>query len=210
MKVIKLNYQTTFELFANGYLIIDSHKQCVVVDPGKEDPTLVSLIKEKGLTLKAILLTHGHFDHIRAVDMLVSEFHCPFYIHQNDIEYLINPHLNGSDRFSRKDVIVKNHPIFLHEGVLNILDEPIEVIETPFHSMGSVCFYLPIEKVLLSGDTLFFLSVGRTDFVGSNPKLIDSSLAKLMKLDDDVIVYPGHERETTIGNERNQNPFVKR
>ena len=194
------------ELSANTYLIIDG-KDCVLVDPGKEDPRIVEFIKENSLNLKGILLTHGHCDHMRGI----IAFECPVYIHKDDVELLNNPHLNCSDRFSRKNVSIDVAPIEVEEGMeINLLSKPIKVIHTPYHTMGSVCYYIPEEKILFSGDTLFKDAMGRSDFVTSDPNLIKSSLAKLGALPDDVILYPGHGDLTSIGYERKQNPFVKR
>ncbi len=194
------------ELSANTYLVIDG-KDCVLVDPGKEDPKIVEFIKENSLNLKGILLTHGHFDHMRGI----IAFECPVYIHKNDVELLNNPHLNCSDRFSRKNVSIDITPIEVEEGTeINLLSKPIKVIHTPYHTLGSVCYYIPEEKILFSGDTLFKDAMGRSDFVTSDPSLIKPSLAKLGALPDDVILYPGHGDLTSIGYERKQNPFVKR
>lgn len=211
MRIIPFIYSEVFELAANGYLLIDDNNDCVFVDPGKEDARVVNYIKENGLTLKAILLTHGHFDHIAGIKYLLKYFPVPIYIHSSDKEFLKNPKLNCSDRFSRKDIVIDDEPITFKDGeVLKILSESIKVIHTPFHTKGSACFYIEKANALISGDTLFFMSIGRTDFPNACPELIDSSLAKLMSLKDDTKVYPGHGEETTIGFERKQNPFVKR
>ena len=210
MKIISFTYPESFELAANTYLIIDSSNQCLLVDIGKDDERIVRYINDNKLQLKGILLTHGHFDHIRGVDYILSQFDVPVYLHEQDKELLTNPHLNGSDRFSRKDIIIDALTENIKDGsAIKLLDEPIKVIHTPFHTQGSVCFYLEKERVLFSGDSLFLGSIGRSDFITSNPKLIPSSLAKLMSLNDDVKVYSGHGLETTIGDERKQNPFVK-
>ena len=211
MKIVPFVYNDWFELSANTYIIIDDQLKCVVVDPGKEDKKVVEYIKNSNLSLVAILLTHGHFDHIGGVAALSKAFNAPVYIHKKDREFLTNPNYNGSDRYSRKNIVVdKDVEIkdIVDEGTLNLLNHPIQVIETPFHTPGSVCYYLKDENILISGDTLFFESIGRSDFPLSNPSLIPSSLAKLMSLKDETIVYPGHGPETTIGHEKKQNSFV--
>ena len=212
MKIIPFIYDDYVELFANSFLIVDDEKTAVLVDPGKEDKTIVEYIENNHITLKAILLTHGHFDHIRGVDYFESHYSVPIYIHPRDKEYLTNPRVNCSDRFSLRNVVIQTNNLkeIVDRDKINILTNPIIVIETPFHTPGSVCFYLPGERALISGDTLFLESIGRTDFPGSDSSLIDDSLAKLMLLDDDTKVYPGHGPETTIGYEKKQNPFVKR
>ena len=211
MRIVPFIYSEVFELAANSYLLIDSNNNCVIVDPGKEDNRVMDYINNNSLTLKAILLTHGHFDHIAGIKYLLKYFPVPIYIHTDERDFLKNPKLNCSNRFSRKDIVIENDVVTLKDGeVLKILNEDIKVIHTPFHTRGSVCFYLEKENALISGDTLFFMSIGRTDFPTACPELIDSSLAKLMSLKDETKVYPGHGEETTIGFERKQNPFVKR
>ena len=211
MRIVSFIYNDVFEMAANGYLLIDRKNDCVMIDPGKEDKEVVQYIKQNKLNLKAILLTHGHFDHIGGVNYLLNSFSVPVYIHEGDKDFLRKPRLNCSDRFSRKDIIVDVEPEALKDGqVLKMLDKDIKIIHTPFHTKGSSCFYIEEENILFSGDTLFFGSIGRTDFPTAQPELVDSSLAKLMRLKDETKVYPGHMNETSIGLERKQNPFVKR
>ena len=212
MRIIPFVYNNWFELSANTYIVIDGQFKCVVIDPGKEDKNVIKAIRDNNLSLVAILLTHGHFDHIGGINALVKEFNVPVYIHKNDRNFLKDPYLNGSDRFSRKNIVIDDVDIqeIMDEVTLNLINLPIKVIETPFHTPGSICFYLPNENTLFSGDTLFFESIGRSDFALSEPGLIPSSLAKLMSLKEDTVVYPGHGDKTTIGHEKKQNPFVQK
>ena len=204
MKIVPFYFDNPFDLNSNSYLLVDDSNNCVVIDPSKAK-VILDYIEANHLNLKAILLTHGHFDHIKGV----KYFNVPVYIHKDDAELLREPKLNCSDRFSREDIVIDATPTLISDDeVLNILDEPIKVIHTPFHSMGSVCFYLKDSDALISGDTLFQYSIGRTDFITSDPSLINSSLAKLMKLPDQTVVYPGHGPKTTIGIERKLNSFV--
>ena len=213
MKVISFINNNPYELVANGYILFDEKNNCVVIDPGKADNQMVDFIKKNNLTLQAILLTHGHFDHIGGVSHILKTFDVPVYIHKNDQDYLFDTHLNCSDRFSRKDIVFNskiNVKYIENECELHILEKTIKVIETPFHTMGSICYLIPDENILFSGDTLFCESIGRTDLERSNPSLIDGSLAKLMLLNEDTKVYPGHGPETTINHEKKQNSFVKK
>ncbi len=203
MKIIPFIYSEIFELAANAYLISDSKNNCVVIDPGANDDKILNYIKSHKLNLKGILLTHGHFDHIVGVNILLKYYDCPIYISEEDERLLKNPHLNCSDRFSRKDVTVKTEPTILKDWEeLDLLEEKIQVIKTPYHTEGSVCFYLPDSKVLFSGDSLFKGSVGRMDFITSKPELFEQSLKIILSLPGETLVYPGHEDTTTIEEER--------
>ena len=210
MAVKLFTYNNFIELCANTYIFSDGHNQCVIIDPSKEDVKIDEYIASQNLKVVGILLTHGHFDHIRAVDYFVNKYNVPFFMNQKDEELLTNPKLNCSDKFARKNIVVNSKPTFVKEGdKIEILDTPINVIETPFHTMGSTCYYLAKEKILFSGDSLFYGSVGRVDLPTSDSALFGKSLAKLMNLEETTIVYPGHGEKTTIKNERIQNSFVK-
>lgn len=211
MKVISLVSNSILELAANTYLLVDENKDCVIIDPSQSDSSLLNYLKDNDFHPLAILLTHGHYDHIRGVDVLVDYYHIPVYISKKDIELLKNPTLNCSDRFSRKNIIMNSPVIGVDENdMLKILSEDILVIATPYHTEGSICFYLKDSGLLFSGDSLFKESVGRSDFPTSNPLLMDASLSKLMKLPKETKVYPGHNEETTIEHEQKLNSFVKR
>ena len=211
MKIIPLISKSILELCANSYVLIDDNNECVVIDPSSEDDSIVQYINNNNLKLKAILLTHGHFDHIKGVDILVKHFSVPVYISQKDEKLLYNSSLNCSDRFSRVDIVLKTKANTIKDGdILHILNEDIKVIATPYHTEGSVCFYLKDSHILFTGDSLFKESVGRADFITSDPDKMDDSLKKIMSLPDETKVYPGHNDETTIEHERKLNPIVKR
>lgn len=212
MKVITFTYQNYHELLSNTYLLIDNDK-CVVIDPSVNNDGIINYIKNHSLSLKGVLLTHCHFDHIQGVDRLIDEFKCPLYIHENDVDGLKDINLNCSIYNENGFVVkVKSLPTPLYDGeILSILDNSgIKVIHTPFHSMGSSCFYVEKENILFSGDTLFKLSVGRDDLPGSKPRLQYESLNKLISLPDECKIYPGHGSSSTIGYEKKYNRFIKR
>lgn len=210
MKVIPFISKSILELSANSYFLIDEQNRAIVIDPSFEGREAIDFLKNNHLTLKAILLTHGHFDHIRGVNILLKEYNVPVYIGEEDEEFLTNPTLNCSDRFSRKNITLKAEPILIKDGdSINVLSESIFVIATPYHTEGSKCFYLKDSDILFSGDSLFKESVGRSDFSTSSPHKMKDSLKKLMSLPKETKVYPGHNEETTIEHEQKLNPFVK-
>jgi len=210
MEIIPFIYQSKDELASNAYIAIDSDKQCIVVDPGCDYEGLVSFIAKNNLKLKGVLLTHSHFDHIRGVDRLIDAFRCPLYCHRDDIDGLTDEDINLSYSFTDL-VYVKTSPTVINDGdILNLLNEPINVIHTPYHTIGSVCYYLSNSGILFSGDTLFKFTIGRADLITSVKSMKSVTFKKLTILPDTTKVYPGHGPSTTIGYEKEKNPFIKR
>lgn len=202
-------------LQTNCYMIIhEDTKECIIIDPGAEGKQLAEKIKADGLRPVAILLTHGHFDHVKAAKFLSEEFAVSIYAHEKEADTLKDPQKNASVIMNLKktydaDCFVKDHEI------LNLAGVEIEVIHTPGHTEGGCCYYIPTEGVLFSGDTLFVQSVGRTDLAGgSMSQLIRSITEKILPLNEagnwetDIMVYPGHGEATTIETERINNPYL--
>ena len=193
----------------NCYLVYEEGgSQAVLVDPADNADYLMNLCREQSLIPAAILLTHGHFDHIGAVAELVRAFRIPVYASGKERELLENPDQNLSSGYgsgiSSRDFI----PVQDGEK-LELIGHIWTVLETPGHTAGSVCYYLEKDQVLFSGDTLFRESYGRTDFpTGSSRQLIASVTEKLFSLPDDVTVLPGHESQTSIGYEKQANPLA--
>ena len=209
MKVIPFIYDDIDELFANTYLLVDNNNDVVVIDPSKDNDNIINFIKKNNYHLKAILLTHGHVDHIRGVDRLVREFNVPLYMGFDEVNFLTNTYLNASF-FLGKPFTIESKPITVSDSeVLHILDEDIVCIHTPFHTRGSICYHLSTSKYLFSGDFLFKGSVGRSDLPTGSPKTLHDSLNKVLILDKDTKVYPGHGPFTTIELEKKGNPFIK-
>ena len=187
---------TTGSFFTNSYIISNEKNECIIVDPGLNYRKVAEYIKGKYIP-KAILITHGHVDHIDGINYFLD---LPIYISEKEIDSFY-------DTFeSLYDMVGRINPF--NEGMLdiktlkdgeifNLIGYEIKVIETPGHTEGSICFL--IGNDLFSGDTLFNESIGRTDFPNGDYKKMEQSLIKLMKLNDDINVYPGHNDENTIG-----------
>ena len=193
----------------NCYFIINEEtKEMLIVDPGDSAQMLVEKIRLGVLIPKAILLTHGHFDHVMAAQELAKTFDLKIYAHEEEKDTLNHPGKNVSAMIGRQDSY--HADIFVKDGeLLQLAGMEIKVLHTPGHTPGGCCYYLEKEQVLFSGDTLFCQSVGRTDFPGgSMSQIVRSIKSKLLALPDKVKVYPGHMDLTTIGMERRQNPFL--
>lgn len=194
----------------NCYIGINEEtKECFIVDPATCPPEFVSYIKNAGLTVKAVLLTHGHFDHIMGLDALLKEFSVPVYAHEAEREVLESAQLNSSASMLGQPYSFSGADYVTNRQELRIAGFEILVIYTPGHTIGGCCYYIEKEKTLFSGDTLFHGSVGRTDLpTGSMGQLVSSVRDRLFVLPDDTQVYPGHMEETTIGYEKKYNPFI--
>lgn len=194
----------------NCYIGINEEtKECFIVDPATCPPEFVSYIKNAGLTVKAVLLTHGHFDHIMGLDALLKEFPVPVYAHEAERDVLESEQLNSSASMLGQPYSFSGADYVTNRQELRIAGFEILVIYTPGHTIGGCCYYIEKEKALFSGDTLFHGSVGRTDLpTGSMGQLVSSVRDRLFVLPDDTKVYPGHMEETTIGYEKKYNPFI--
>ena len=194
-------------LGTNCYVIGDkSVGEALIVDPAT--PEVLEALDKHNLKPKAVLLTHGHGDHIGGVQKIVDDFNIPMYIHHNDVPYLTDPELNLSQYSNPTPIIVKGTIHEVKDGdhiTCGSID--MTVYETPGHTPGGVCYYT--QGLVFAGDTLFQQSIGRTDFVnGDYNTLLNSIKEKLYTLPDATMVYPGHGPETQIGFEKEHNPFV--
>ncbi len=205
---MKITVFSTGMIHSNCY-IAETETSAVVVDCGGLPQPLCDYVDEIKPRIKAVLLTHGHCDHISGAPKLAKELGVPLVIHRDDSAALFDEkhglfsHLGRFYPFTKYD----GEPILVSGGeTLRFGDITAEVIHTPGHSEGSVCY--KIGDKLFSGDTLFNLSVGRTDFEGSDPEKMSESLKTLMKLPDNTEVFPGHGEKTTIGYERQNNPYI--
>ncbi|MBP3462765.1 MAG: MBL fold metallo-hydrolase [Tyzzerella sp.] len=196
-------------MVTNCYLLINEEtKELVIIDPATCPDYVVSHVKSNGYIPRAIFLTHAHFDHVMGIDGWVKEFGIPVYLHEDEKKILEDPELNLSGVFgasySYSDVKC------LRDGQeLEVAGFVFKVIHTPGHTCGGCCYYCEAEDILISGDTLFYQSVGRSDFpTGSMGTLVRSIKEKLFCLPEDVMVYPGHNDATCIADEKKYNPFV--
>ena len=182
----------------NCYIIhADTSKTCCVIDPGYDPEEILDYLSRQGLALQAILLTHGHFDHVGAVKDLAAETGCPVYIHEEDL--------------SLPPMITAGKLYYTHtyaEGdTLTLAGLSIRVLHTPGHTPGCVC--LQTENALFSGDTLFAGSCGRTDLPGGDWATIARSLKRLTQLETDLLVFPGHGGSSSLAQEKRYNPYMR-
>ena len=185
--------------------ILSKEGKAYIVDPGQEGERIIGLLAKKGLEPAAILLTHAHFDHTTGIAALQKAFpELPVYVHSADRKMFGHPFNQMPSEYASIGT-----PANLREAddiSLELLE--LKVLHTPGHTPGGICYYLSEDKLLLSGDTLFARSIGRTDFPGGSMPEMLASLKKLMELPRDTIVIPGHGMFTTIGDEQDGNPYV--
>ncbi len=195
-------------LGSNGYLLWNDG-EAALIDAGVPAKDIIEAIDENKVTLKYIILTHGHFDHICSVDEIKRKAGGSVAIHTDDAIGLTNPKYNGSTLFSGESLIFNKPDQYVKDGdILKIGNQEFKIIHTPGHSPGGICIYS--KDCLFTGDTLFYRSIGRTDLGnGNHDELIDSIKSKLFVLDESLAVYPGHGRSTTIGYEKNNNPYLR-
>jgi hydroxyacylglutathione hydrolase len=188
-------------LLTNVYLL-SSQQEAVVVDPAPESEQVLStILKERGLVLTAVWITHSHWDHIAGCRSLVDEYAVRVYVHKLDADNLLQPGSDGIPSF------VSVRPVdgatYIADGdLLRCGSQEWIVMHTPGHSLGSVCFYNKQEGMLISGDTLFRGTMGNVSFPTSDPELMDETLHRLSQLPPETKVYPGHGPPTTIQRER--------
>lgn len=194
----------------NCYIVYsEKSKKAVIIDPAADSRGIVEEMDKLGVTPEAVLLTHGHFDHMLAAESLRNGYHIPVCVLKEDAELLKHPNLNCSEQFLHMSYGISADEELTDGQKLAYLDGVLTVIATPGHTAGSCCYYAEAEQILFSGDTLFQGSVGRTDLPTGKASQISLSIKeKLFVLPDNTLVLSGHGEETTIGEEKQYNPYV--
>ena len=210
MKITKL--QLEHEIFSNCYLLVDEESgEAAIVDPAWYGEVVKNALDGENITLKYVLLTHGHFDHIFGVYGLQTERGAKVVIHSKDAGHLLDPKKSLAEgNFPEKQYPVIADILIKDGDVLKLGNEEIKVMSTPGHTEGSVCYILEKDRVIISGDTLFCMTAGRTGFPGGSDEKMIESLKRLIALDGDYRVLPGHNRETTLESERKRNWYIRR
>lgn len=194
--------------YANSYLIIDTDtNEAALVDPGSDAHGLIFAIDKHGVNVKSILLTHGHFDHILALDEIKEYTKAKVYIHTLDniclknVNFSLMSHIGRDNTFDDADVMLEDG------DEIKVGNTTVTVMHTPGHTAGSVAYIT--SAGIITGDTLFCESIGRTDFPGGDYDTIEESIHRLYAIEGDAKIYPGHGSATTLSHERLYNPFVR-
>lgn len=208
---IKINMLTLGIASTNCYIVGDQDsREGVIIDAPDNPERILAVVEREGWTVRELLATHAHFDHVLAMGDLKRATHAPFRLHRDDLDWLHSLPLTVQ-RMTGREVPAPPEPdIFVQEGdTITVGAIKLEVLFTPGHAPGHVSYVMRNEQVVFSGDCLFYDSIGRTDLPGcDHPTLMRSIIEKLFPLGDDFQVAPGHMQMTTIGRERLNNPFV--
>ena len=190
------------------FAINDDTKEVLIIDPGASAKQLAEKVKEQGLKPVAILLTHGHFDHIGALAGVKKEYpDIKVYAAAEEKEVMESPALHLSSSFGA--AFTAQADIYLEDGAeIEVLGRKCKCLLVPGHTKGGMCYYIPEENVVFTGDTLFCYSVGRTDFPTGDAKALEDAIREILfVLPDETLVLPGHDAQTMIGKEKTGNPY---
>ena len=192
---------------ANCSILWEDPAQAWVIDPGADGAEILGFMKKRGLKAGVVVLTHGHFDHVSAVNEVLAQFPVPVYMHKEDAAFAFSP-LNamGPYRPTIRPATLKTDKA--DGDTLACGGLTAKLIHTPGHTPGGWCLYVESEKLLVAGDTLFAGSIGRTDFPGGSQDQMEASLQRLKTLPDDTRVICGHGPQATIGVEKRSNPYL--
>lgn len=192
----------------NCYILIcEETKKAAIIDPGGDADEIIAYIEKNNLLPEMIILTHGHGDHIGAVQEIKEKTSIPVCIHKDDADMLKDSRKNLTSLMGMTEVKVEADRLLADGDIVELGALKLHIIHTPGHTRGSIC--IRVNEVIFSGDTLFAQSIGRTDLEGGSFELIiDSIKRKLMVFNDETNVFPGHGASTAIGMERRMNPFI--
>lgn len=209
--MIKIYHTVLGMVGTNCYIIINEDtKQCVVVDPADDAKSIYGVVEQAGCELKGIFLTHGHFDHMLGAEELKALSGAPIYAGEAEKEVLASSTYNLSGVMGGCETVLEADVYLGDEEEIQVADICFKAIHTPGHTQGGMCYYMKECETVISGDTLFAESVGRTDFpTGSMSQIVNSIKTKLFQLPDETKVLPGHGDETSIGYEKKYNPYCQ-
>ena len=209
MGKLELQQMVLGPVYTNCYFVKNKEtKELLIIDPADQPERIFQKVAQMEGTPVAVLLTHGHFDHISAAEAVRDRYDIPVYACPLETEMLWEPSVNMTQYYGRP-VSMKADKMPSDLEVFEAAGFKVQMIFTPGHTKGSCCYYFKDEDVLFSGDTLFHGSVGRTDFPGGSSAQIVESLHRLVDaLPENTVVYPGHDTSPTIGYEKRYNPFV--
>lgn len=208
---IRLDYILISGVSTNCYLLInEDSSDAVLIDPAGDASAIREMLQRNKCRLRAVLLTHGHYDHIGAAECIKDEYGVKVYAGEQEKELLADPYMNLSGHMDRENITLSADEWLSDGQHISPAGFDILAIHTPGHTEGGMSYYVEEAGILFSGDTLFEGSVGRTDFAtGSFSKIVSSIKGKLFKLPDDTKVFPGHGDCTTIADEKKYNPFCQ-
>lgn len=205
---MKINQIVVGALTVNCYIISTDKNNAVIIDAGAEANSIIKFVEENKLIVKAIVLTHGHFDHIWAVKAIKDKTGAKIYIHTSDGEMMTDSVKNLAAMFEDTEIFAGvEADVLLNDGDIIEVDEvKLKLMHTPGHSKGSSVYIM--DDIIFSGDTLFNGGSGRTDFYGGNIQILTNSLENLAALEGDYTVLSGHGEQTTLNYERRTNPYM--
>lgn len=194
---------------ANCYIVYsEKTKDGIIVDPGGDSDEILDVINERDINIDYIILTHGHGDHIGGVISLINKLKVPLLIHEEDVDMISDANMNLSNIMPSGPVELKPDRLLKDGDIIKFGDLEAEIIHTPGHTKGGIS--IKVGDNIITGDTLFQGSIGRTDLIGGDYDTIISSIKeKLLIFPDHTIVWPGHGAESTVGSEKRNNPFLR-
>lgn len=205
--MVKVKKIISGRIEANCYIVYDTDtKKAAIIDPGEDGEKIIREIENGGFIPEMLINTHGHYDHVLSDELIRKKFNIPLAAHKYEVDMLADPYRNASAMFGTPESITAPEIQLTDGQKVKLSFTEFTVIHTPGHTKGGIC--LDFGNFLITGDTLFAGTIGRTDFPGSSYEEMMNSLEKIKKLDPEIIIYPGHGSSTTLANELRRNPFL--